>query len=304
MREQTNKLTLSYQKLRQFKINGTIGNPGQKNCLSYTSLCYQIAQGEKMHYTTGEIYGGVIKAIEAGNPFRDVLELESEDFDKKALMKALRSHFRIRDPNDVFNELRGCVQKPNESAHAFACRCVALKKKVENMAQSENIPFDLENLRTTFFKTVYTGLRQANIRNELRQTLSSGRVTDDDLLLEVSEACAIEEERVKKMGEGGEKSVKVNKITTDSDSDEPDSPGNPSSDDFSSGFSTDNHNSHNNSHNTQNTSARKKKQAKKKQAVAAQQSKQQITSSSGFLPASSADINKLTAAFHERRRRT
>ena len=191
--EQTD--TLSYHKLRQFKINGTIGNPGQKNCLSYSSLCYQMAQGEKMNYTTREIYDGVIRAIEAGNHFRDVLELEADDFDKKAFMKTLRSHFRIRDPNDVFNELRGCAQRSNESAHAFACRCVALKKKVEIMAKTEDIAFDLENLRTTFFKTIYTGLRQANIRHELQQTLMQAMVTDDDLLLEVSEACAIEEEK-------------------------------------------------------------------------------------------------------------
>ena len=85
--------TLSYHKLRQFKINGTIGDPGQKNCLTYSSLCFQIAQGESQGYSTREIYSGVIKAIEAGNPFRDVLELEPEDFSKEAFMKSLRSHF-------------------------------------------------------------------------------------------------------------------------------------------------------------------------------------------------------------------
>ena len=52
--------TLSYHKLRQFKINGTIGDPGQKNCLSYSSLCFQIAQGESQNYSTREIYAGII----------------------------------------------------------------------------------------------------------------------------------------------------------------------------------------------------------------------------------------------------
>ena len=67
--ERTEELsdTLSYHKSRQFKINGTIGNPGQKNCLSYSSLCYQIFQVEKMRYNTREIYAGVIRAIEPGN---------------------------------------------------------------------------------------------------------------------------------------------------------------------------------------------------------------------------------------------
>ena len=61
---------------------------------------------EKLNYTTSEIYAGVIRAIEPGNPFRDVLELEAETFDKVAFMRSLRSHFQIRDPNYIFNELR------------------------------------------------------------------------------------------------------------------------------------------------------------------------------------------------------
>ena len=162
--EARSKDELSYHKLRQFKINGTIGDPGQKNCLSYSSLCYQIKQGKSLNYTAPEIYNAVIKAIESGNPFRDVLELEADEFDEKALMKSLRSHFHMRDPNGVFNELRTCVQGPNESAHKFCCRCVALKKKVQAMSEAEDLPFDMENLQATFFRTIYTGLRQQSIR--------------------------------------------------------------------------------------------------------------------------------------------
>ena len=283
----TDELTdnLSYHKLRQFKINGTIGNPGQKNCISYSSLCYQISQGEKMHYTTSEIYGGVIRAIEAGNPFRDVLELEAEDFDKAAFMRTLRSHFQIRDPNDVFNELRNCVQRPNETAHAFACRCVALRKKVQYMSETENIPFDQENLTATFFKSIYSGLRQNNIRHELRQILMQGNLADDQLLLLVSEASGNEEERVKKMKEGSEKAAKINKLTADSDSDEPNNP-NLSSSELSSGFS---------SSQTQipsSTSSRKRNKSKKKDSALSDS-----VNNTGL--ASSLDIGKLTAAFQE-----
>lgn len=211
--------TLSYHKLRQFKINGTIGDPGQKNCLSYSSLCFQIKQGEAQGYTISEIYTGVIRAIEAGNPFRDVLELESEDFSKEAFMKALRSHFMESDCNAVFNDLRKAVQKSSESAHKFFCRCVALKKKVLSTADAGGITFDEDNLTATFFKTLYTGLRQSNIRNELRQILMEGQISDSDLLLEVSQACANEEERLRKMAEG-ERKVGINQLTCDSDSDD------------------------------------------------------------------------------------
>ena len=209
--------SLSYHKLRQFKINGTIGDPGQKNCVSFSSLCFQIKQGEKQGYSIGEIYTGIIRAIEAGNPFRDVLELEAEDFDRDALLKSLRSHFMERDPNTVFNELRTAVQGPNETAHKFCCRCVALKKRVLMMYAAESVAFDEQNLISTFFRTMSTGLRQSNIRNELRQVFRDADISDDDLLVEVSLAQANEEERLKKMGEKG-KNASINKLTCGDDS--------------------------------------------------------------------------------------
>ena len=221
---------LSYHKLRQFKINGTIGDPGQKSCLSYSSLCFQISQGEAQKYTIREIYAGVIRAIEAGNPFREVLELEADDFDKEAFMKSLRSHFMQRDPNSIRNELRIASQGPKETAHKFVCRCIALKKRIVKVSTDEGLPVDMVNLSSTFFKTVHTGLRQNNIRNELRQVLKDQAISDDDLLVEVSLASSNEEERLGKLGE--ERKVNVNQLTFDSDSDEPPSSG--SSSDFSS----------------------------------------------------------------------
>ena len=115
--------------------------------------------------------------------------------------------------------LRTGVQGSNETADKFCCRCVALKKKVLNMAASENMTFDEENLSVTFFRTLYTGLRQNNIRNELRHVLREGTLADEDLLVEVSLASAIEEERAKKTG-GNSQKVAVNKLTYESDSDE------------------------------------------------------------------------------------
>ena len=150
--------------MRQFKINGTIGDPGQKNCISYSSLCYQIKQGETQGYKDHEIYNGVIKAIEADNPFKEVLELASETYTKEAFMKTLKAHFEERDPNSVFNELRVASQGPKETAHKFVCRCVALKKKVLHMAAAEKMNFDEVNLNNTFYRTIYTGLRNKEIR--------------------------------------------------------------------------------------------------------------------------------------------
>ena len=78
------------------------------------------------------------------------------------------------------------------------------------MAKTENIPFDEENLSATFFRTIYTGLRQNNIRNELRAVLKLGEMADEDLLVEVSQASSNEEERLKKLNQN--KTVNVNTV--------------------------------------------------------------------------------------------
>ena len=286
--EEDDVSTLSYRKLRQFKINGTIGDPGQKNCLSYSSLVYQINLGETQGYTIQEIYGGVIRAIEAGNPFRELLELEADDFDitKERFLKALKSHFQERDPNSVFNDLRTAVQGSNETAHKFCCRCVALKKKVINMSNSEGLPVDMENLNTTFFKTIYTGLRQNNIRNELRGALRGAHLDDAELLSEVSLAQANEEERLRKMAEGKDKKVNINQLTCDSGSESE-----CFSDSSASSFAV----------NTQakkgaKARSQKQKSAAKKAQNSQAQASQNSQNSDNLLRA---EVSKMTAAFKE-----
>ena len=279
---------ISYHKLRQFKINGTIGDPGQKTCVTYSSLCYQISQGEKQGYSLREIYGGVIRAIEAGNPFRDVLELEAEDFDndREAFMKSLRSHFREKDPNEVKNDLRICVQNSGEDAHKFFCRCVALKKKVQKTCRNEGLPCDEADLSATFFKTLYTGLRQNNIRNEMRAVLREGRISDQDLLVEVALAASNEEERLRKLNGG--KSVNVNKLTLDSGSDSDDSQA------PSSGSGQDSGKRGGNT-NRKQSGGQKKGNSQHQQNKSV--NKNNTSASDGML--SSADVNKMVAAFEK-----
>ena len=276
---------LSYHKLRQFKINGTIGEPGQKGCISYSSLCYQIKQGEEQNYGIKEIYAGVIRAIEAGNPFRDVLELEVDDFDKEAFMKSLRAHFMERDPDAIWEELRKCCQGPRESAHKFACRCVALKKKVVNMKAAEGLVCDVAHLKSTFFRTLSTGLRNGNIRNELRQLFKEGTLPDHDLLYEVAMAEKNEEERLRKLNEG-ERKVNMNKVTCDSDSDD--------LQEVNSGSASDSLSSSDQGNKNSSASRQNKKSAGQNAKQPQQKGQNSGKKSEGTL--SAAQVNKMTAA--------
>ena len=55
------------QQLKDFKINGSIGGPGDRDKLLYTSLAYQIQNGQTAGFSEAEICAGVIKAIAPGS---------------------------------------------------------------------------------------------------------------------------------------------------------------------------------------------------------------------------------------------
>ena len=195
--------TLSYRKLRQFKIHGKIGDPGESGCLSFSSLNYQIQNGVDLKYEPKEIYTGVIRAITAGNPLRDVLELEESDFSKENLIKTLKSHFEEKDPNSLLNVLRTLGQEENETAHKFCCRAIALRKRIARSyrsgdpdSDSESQSLEFTNLTDVFFNTINIGLRNDNIRNELLPTIKQQTASNHDLLEEVSAAAARESQRL------------------------------------------------------------------------------------------------------------
>ena len=63
------------QKLKDFKISGSIGGSGEKEKLSYTSLTYQIQNGKKAGYNDdNKICAGVIKSIAPRNHLRSYLQ--------------------------------------------------------------------------------------------------------------------------------------------------------------------------------------------------------------------------------------
>ena len=65
------------QKLKDFKISGSIRGPGQKDNLSHTSLEYQIQNGQESCYSDSEICAGVIKSIAQEIIYNLTLNLKS-----------------------------------------------------------------------------------------------------------------------------------------------------------------------------------------------------------------------------------
>ena len=200
--------TLSYHKLRQCKIHGTIGDPGESGTLTFVNLSFQLKRNKEDGYTDPEIYAAVIRAIKPGNPLRDLLEVTGEQ-DKEGLLTVLRAHYGEEEAEAVLEELRKSKQTSKETAKYFFMRAIRLKLQYIQLAKKSNSSFDSDNVNNVFFKALYTGLRSNNIRMEMQHTLKEKTATDNQLLSELAEACKLDQIRREK---DDETSVKVSKV--------------------------------------------------------------------------------------------
>ena len=168
------------RKLKDFKINGTIGGPEKKDSLSYTSLGYQISNGQKLGYADEVICAAVLRAISPGNNLRTYLESKT-DLNVTSLLDIMRSHFHERDSTSVFTELSNAAQGVSESCLDFVIRSMCLRQKVLALGKEEGCPFDATLLQSRFLHTLEVGIRNNNIRTELRDVFKAN-LSDEELL--------------------------------------------------------------------------------------------------------------------------
>ena len=185
------------RKLKDFKINGTIGGPEKKDSLSYTSLCYQISNGQKLGYADEVVCAAVLRAISPGNNLRTYLESKI-DLNVTSLLDIMRSHFRERDSTSVFTELSNAAQGVSESCLDFVIRSMCLLQKVLALGLEEGCPFDNNLVQARFLHTLEVGIRNNNIRSELRDVFKA-TLSDEELLKAVTEAASRETERSGKL---------------------------------------------------------------------------------------------------------
>ena len=188
---------LTYNKLRELKIHGTIDG-GKKGTLNYTSLSCQLKQAEAAGYKTSEIVAAVIKACPAGSSFRSLLEakvdIENEDF-----FKLLRSHFKEKDSSGVLQEMLNLYQLPGQDAHEFCCMAMALRDRIQVLSEEEGNPWQPASLTSRMYHTIFTGLKQNSIRMELNSELKAANKEDIDFLELIAKAEANEAERLDKV---------------------------------------------------------------------------------------------------------
>ena len=126
---------------REFKISGTIGEPGQTGKLSFVSLTHQIDSGIEREYKETNTVDAVIRSIAPHSSLRSYVET-LPDLNLGKLRKILRIHFREKTAFELYQNLSIICQKPKESPQQFLSRALDLRNKVLFASQESDSQFD------------------------------------------------------------------------------------------------------------------------------------------------------------------
>ena len=193
---------------RDFKVSGQIGEPGQKDKVSFTSLMRQLDAGKDKGYAERELVEGVIKAISPGMRLRSYLE-SKEKLTLSTLKEILEVHFREGDATALYKELSSASQGSTESCQDFVMRTLDLRQKIVQASRrvDASLRYDSELVQKMFLHSMSTGISNDNVRMEVRLLLQDPDVSDETLLKCVKDADDRENER-----RGKQKRVKVSQI--------------------------------------------------------------------------------------------
>lgn len=185
---------------REFRVFGQIGEAGQKEKLSYTSLNNQIESGVRKGYGEAEIIEAVIRAVSPGLPLRELLEIK-RDLTLSTLKTILRGHYKIDSSSDLLHRLMNISQEPKESAQSFLFRAIELREKLlwTSGDEQDGERFSPELIQRKFLRSVETGLLNDAVKFQVKPYLSDPKVADEVLIEKIGEAANLELERQTKL---------------------------------------------------------------------------------------------------------
>ncbi len=184
---------------REFKISGQIGEPGQRDKLTSSSLAHQIEHGLSRGVSELEIVDAVIRAIAPGMQLRSYLE-GKPNLTLPVLRRILRAHCQERGATELYKQLTSEAQSSKDTPQSFLVRCLDLRQKILFASQEveSNLKYDPVLVQSMFLHTVLTGLQNDSIRSDLQPYLTKIDVSDELLFDKFNIACANETERQSK----------------------------------------------------------------------------------------------------------
>ena len=202
---------------KEFRIFGQIGEAGQKEKLSYTSLTNQIESGLKKGYTEMEIIEAVIRAVSPGLHLRELLEIK-RNMTLQSLKTILKGHYKIDSSSDLLHRLMNITQEPKESAQNFLFRAIELREKLLRTSDDDEVDeqFSQELVQKKFLRSVETGLLSDSVKFQIKPYLSNPNITDEELIEKLGEAANLELERQNKLKKTvAPRPLKLNEIQTE-----------------------------------------------------------------------------------------
>ena len=205
---------------RDFKIQGVVGDPGQKEKLGYQALISQIEAGLTKGYSDKEVVSAVVRVVQPGLQLRSYLET-MVDLTLPRLRKILRFHFHERNATELYQLLTNIAQQPNEDPQSFLIRALTVRQKIISASKESDsgIKYDASSVQSLFLHAVETGLADETIRAKIRPLTQNPKVADEDLIGAMSLAISAEAERSNKFNLTSKgKSVKVSAIESAAES--------------------------------------------------------------------------------------
>lgn len=181
---------------KDFKISGQIGEPGQKDKLTFSSLAHQIENGLSKGYPEIEIVDAVIRAISPGSRLRSYLE-GKPNLTLPTVRRILRSHFQEKGATELYKQLASEAQNSKETPQNFLMRVLDLRQKVLFASQESEsgLKYDPALVQRMCLHTLLTGLHNDSIRIDMQPLLLDPETSDELLLERLNVSCATEAER-------------------------------------------------------------------------------------------------------------
>ena len=135
---------------RDFKIQGVVGDPGQKDKLGYQALMSQIEAGIAKGYSDKEVVSAVVRAVQPGLQLRSYLE-NTVELTLPKLRKIIRFHFHEKNATELYQLLTNLAQEPKEDPPSFLMRALTIRQKIISASKESGtgIKYDASSVQSS-----------------------------------------------------------------------------------------------------------------------------------------------------------
>ena len=193
----------SLHKIREFKINGSVGGDA-KDRITVDDLLFQMEEGKSLGYSEREVRLGVIRAMKADSKLRNYFQ-GHVDMDQETFKSILRCNYESKKAQTLMDNMGKCKQEANQDEMAFVVDMMQQRDNILAVTKEEAWPLPENTVIEKFFHAVSVGFRKVAVRLELRPVLkiasNQSWISDADLFKEVRTVMDREKENEEKTGE-------------------------------------------------------------------------------------------------------